>query len=281
MISLEATLSAETSFAKGLRVLGALADSGPLRVETIARQTQLPVSSVYRYVRDLVAAGLLESHEGVYYPGERIAQMARVASWTANLSRLGVPILTALTEQTGETSMLTVRIGRSALVLEQVESPHAMRLSFQRGSLRVLYAGASAKVVLAYASQSVIDDVLNGPVGRVGPNTPNTAMLRRQLLEVRSKGFAVTFGEADAQAVGVAVPVWCGGEFVCGLSVAGPAYRLAEGQTRWVLPLVQQAGEQLSELLEEATRPQMALENRTMDCPALPQSATARKQTGS
>jgi len=277
----EATLSAETSFAKGLRVLGALADSGPLRIETIARQTQLPVSSVYRYVRDLVAAGLLESHEGIYHPGERIAQMARVTSWTDNLSRLGTPILRDLTEQTGETSMLTVRVGRSALVLEQVESPHAMRLSFQRGSLRMLYAGASAKVVLAYAPQSVIDDVLNGPAAEVGPNTPSTAMLRRQLLEVRSNGFAVTFGEADAQAVGVAVPVSCGKEFVCGLSIAGPAYRLAEAQTRRVLRQVQKAGKQLSHLLEEATRPQSAPEGRTMDCPALPRGAAGRKRAGS
>lgn len=242
--------TSETSFAKGLRVLGALIDHGPLRVEAIAVETRLPVSSVYRYARDLVAAGILENDEGVYRPGERIAQMGRVTSWTDRLRRFGLPLLSELTDRTGETSMLTVRVGQSALVTERVESAQAVRLSFQRGAMRALYAGASAKVLLAYSPAAVQERVFADPMPPLGDNTPTASALRRQVAETRAKGFAISYGEADPHAVGVAVPVFCGPELICGLSIAGPAYRLDQTQVHRVLREVQSAGEQLAHALE-------------------------------
>ncbi len=252
----------ETSFAKGLHVLGAVANNGPMRVDTIAEETELPVSSVYRYARDLVAAGFLESDEGIYRPGERLAQMARVTDWTGHLSQLGLPILIELAHESGETSMLAVRVGRSALVLDRVESSQAMRLSFQRGSLRMLYAGASAKVLLAYAPPTVVDDVLAHSMVKLTQNTPTAVSLRRQLANVRTNGYAVTYGEVDTHAVGVSVPIFHGPAFVCGLSVAGPAHRLDEKRIRRVLSLIQAAGEQLS-LTLETTRDRAPLGTRT------------------
>lgn len=242
--------STETSFAKGLRVLGALMDYGPMRIETIAQETGLPVSSVYRYARDLIAAEILENDNGVYSPGERLAQLARVTSWTDRLSRFGLPVLRELTERTGETSMVTVRVGQSALVVDRVESKQAIRLSFQRGSLRALYAGASAKVLLAYAPQSVVDAILNAPMPTLGDNTPTPSVLRRQLADVRSRRYAISFSEADSHAVGVAVPVFCGKELIGGLSVAGPAWRLDHTQARHALRQVQAAATQLTHALE-------------------------------
>lgn len=240
----------ETSFAKGLRVLGVLIDNGPLRIEEIAAQVRIPASSVYRYARDLVAAGIIDGNDGVYSPGERLTQLAQVTSWTDRLTRFGLPVLSDLTKQTGETSILTVRVGHQALVVERAESSHAMRLSFERGALRVLYAGASAKVLLAYAPQTVIDQVLADPMPPLAEHTPTRARLRQQLADVRDHDYAISYGEVDSQAVGVAVPVFCGPEFIAGLSVAGPAHRLGQTQARRVLHQAQAAAQTLTTYLE-------------------------------
>lgn len=241
----------ETSFAKGLRVLGVLIDFGPMRIEAVVEKVGLPASSVYRYARDLVAAGILENDDGVYCPSERLAQLSRVTSRTDRLTRFGLPVLTKLARDSGETAMLTVRVGRSALVLCRVESEHAIRLSFQRGALRVLYAGASAKVLLAYAPRPIVDTVLKSPMPQYDTgDIPTSEVLRNQIAAVRAKGYAVTHGEVDRFAVGIATPVFCQSKFVCGLSVAGPASRIDQTSTQRILRQVKLAADELGNALE-------------------------------
>lgn len=240
-----------SSFARGLEVLAALADHGPMRADVIAARTGMPASTVYRYIRSLVAFGFLESRDGVYAPGERLAQLTRVSTWTDQLLRLGAPILQNLAALSGETAMLTVRVGHSAQVIDRVESPQAMRLSFQPGSLHPIYAGASAKVLLAYAPAAVVEDVVAHGLTPLTPSTPDEDKLRRQLAAIRGNGYSVTHAEADMHAVAVAVPVFRDNTCICGLSIAGPAYRFEPARAHQLISLVRKEGRQLSDALTE------------------------------
>ncbi|WP_255950591.1 IclR family transcriptional regulator [Streptomyces odontomachi] len=237
-----------TSLGKGLAVLAALADGGPMRVDTLAECTGLPPSTVYRYVRELVAFGFIEPRDGVYVAGERLARLAHSSGWNHRLTRYSSPLLAELSRASGESAILTVLVGRSALVVDRAESPQAIRLSFEQGGLLPLHAGASAKIVLAYAPQMVIDDVIEHALpGDRG----NAAALRlcAQLAEVRRTGQVVTHGEADQHAVGIAVPVFTGSTFTCGLSLAGPAYRIDAARARELGDLLRRAGRRLSQTL--------------------------------
>lgn len=237
------------SFARGLEVLGALADNGPMRADAIAAYADMPLSTVYRYMRSLVAHGFVEAREGTYAPGERLAQMARTSGWSDQVLTLGTPVLRELAAATGESAVLTTRVGRSALVIDHVESAHAIRLSFQRGALLPLYAGASAKVLLAYAPRAVLADIIAEGLRPFTPRTPNERRLRQQLADIRADGHSVTHGEADEHAVGIGVPVFRGAAVACGLSVAGPRVRLEPGRIQDVLDQVTAAGARLTDAL--------------------------------
>lgn len=245
----ELPVHAETSLGRGLRVLAALADHGPMRVDALAACTGLPTSTVYRYVRQLVAFGFLEARDGAYVPGIRVKQMTRGNDDADQLIQLGAPMLAALTEQSGETSMLAVRAGRSALILDRVESLQAIRLSFARGSLRPLYAGATSKVLLAYAPPTIVEGVLGSEYPSLTANTPAKPALRRQLSEIRAMGYAITHGEADLHAVGIAVPVFRGRACLCGLSIAGPEQRFGPERITELLTLLRGTAAQFSEML--------------------------------
>lgn len=236
-----------TSLSRGLRVLAALADEGPMRADAIADSTGLPISTVYRYLREFVSFGFLEARQGAYVAGSRLSQMVQVNGAADRLAQAGARVLATLAERSGETAMLTVRVGCSALVLDRVESAQAIRLSFQRGAVRPLYAGASAKVLLAFAPSAVVEAVLRG--GELRPltdHTPDRVALRRQLNRIRAQRCAITFGESDAHAVGIAVPVFRGRACVCGLSIAGPEQRFRPEHLDELARLVRGAGDQLS-----------------------------------
>lgn len=218
--------SSDSSFAKGIGVLAAIIDGGPRRVDDLATQTGLPTSTVYRFVRTLVDTGFLEARDGVYHLGPRLVTVQGSDVGIEWLRRLATPLMRELVAATEESVVLTVRTGLSALVVETVDSPHLMRLSFTRGTVRPLHAGASAKVLLAFSADDVVRSVLSRELERFSAGTPDSATLTRQINEIRAQGYVTTHGEVDPFASAIGVPVLRGGELVCGLSVAGPEMRL-------------------------------------------------------
>lgn len=240
-----------SSFGRGLNVLAAVVDGGPQRVDEIAQRTELSPSSVYRFVRTLVNAGFLEPDDGVYRVGPRLQRIRDEREIGERLRSLAIPLLRSLVEDTSETALLTVRVGRSALVVESVDSPHSMRVSFTRGQLRPLHAGASAKALLAFAPETVIDEVLRHDLEWFTTNTPTKTRLRRQLADIREQGYVVSHGEVDQFAVAIGVPVLRHGELVCALSIAGPEHRFAGSRNQVELRALQIAARQLEAALDD------------------------------
>jgi DNA-binding IclR family transcriptional regulator len=234
---------------RGLDVLTLLAERGGLRVDTLAADLDLPLSTAYRYVGTLCRSGFLEEVDGTYVPGGRLLRLARVGNRHDSLVRSAQPILRSLVTETQETALLTVRAGTMALCLDRAESPRPVRLSLDTGALRPLYAGASAKILLAFAPDAVVGEVLEGELPALTPHTPRRHELPRQLRAIRGQGYAVTHGELDPHAVGVAVAIPSGVEPVCSLSVAGPATRLDEQTVRRVLDRLREAARALASLL--------------------------------
>lgn len=213
------------TFDRGLAVLTAIADLGVLRVREIAERTGLPPSTTYRYLRSLVAAGLVSADDGRYWLGERLGGSAEAAGTHERFRQAYELLMSNLAARSRETVLLTTRVGLSALVVHSVDSPQSMRLSFNKGNLLPLYAGASAKTLLAFSASEVQDEVLNSPLNRLASNTPTKAALSRQLRAIRDQGYCVTSSEVDEFAVAVGVPVYRGEAVVYALSIAAPAQR--------------------------------------------------------
>ena len=55
----------DTSFARGLRLLLAVSDRGEVRADELAAALEMPVSTVYRYLRTLVEFGFVDRTVGV------------------------------------------------------------------------------------------------------------------------------------------------------------------------------------------------------------------------
>lgn len=238
-----------SSFTRGLQVLATVAERGPVRVEQLAEQLAIPPSTLYRYVRALKDGGFVEERDGAYEAGIWFLQFAGRNIGDHFLLERSGPLLRAIARYTGETAIMTVRSGAAALCLNSVESPLKVRLSFQRGAVAPLYAGASAKILLAFSPPTVLEEVLAAGLRPLTPNTPDEPRLRLQLAEIRARGYATTDSEIDPGASAVAVPVLWADTIVCALSVAGPSFRFTPARQQQVLRVLQGAARRLKDAL--------------------------------
>lgn len=237
-----------SSFERGLGVLIAICDRDPVRVEDLVTQLGLPASTVYRYLRPLRDLDLVTESDGYYRVGDRLAGNGRAVS-NETLALLARPILAELARDTGETALVTIRVGNHALCLAQVQSPHPVRMAFEIGQVLPLEAGAGSRVLLAHAPPEAVERVLGRDLPKHTQATPDGRKLRRQLESTRALGYTTSRGEFIPGAFAIAVPVFHGDEVIAGITVAGPANRCTHDWQVTARPLLIAAGRRLSDQL--------------------------------
>jgi DNA-binding IclR family transcriptional regulator len=215
----------DTSFARGLRLLLAVADRGEVRADELGSALEMPVSTVYRYLRTLADFGFVDRTGGTFRLGPKllIGTGANVSS--QQLIRHADPVLQRLTDETGETTLVVRRIGLAAVCLHAVETEATLRATYDVGSMGPLYAGAAARVLLAFAPPEILDEVLAGELDPLTPHTLDADGLRDSLGQIVLTGLATSHGERIPGTVAIAAPVFREDGIVGAIAVVGPAFR--------------------------------------------------------
>ncbi|GAB4098427.1 IclR family transcriptional regulator [Sinomonas halotolerans] len=219
------------SFERGLDILARIAEAGEASVESVAADLGIPPSSAYRYVRILRERGLVAEDAGLYGAGPALLELAGRHQRQARLAEVGGALARELADEIGETAVLVIRVGTRALCLRRAEPDKALKYTFAVNQLLPLHAGAGQRVLLAWAPDAVVEQVLAGPLERYTAQTPTGPQLRATLGQVRQAGWVLSRGELEQGAVSMAVPVVCEGEVIASLDVAGPEFRC--GTRRW------------------------------------------------
>ncbi len=218
----------------------------------VAESLRVSRSTAYRYLQSLIASGLLEEDAGRLRLGPKTLDLARIARKGIGLSEITRPVLRQLCDQVGETVLLTRPAGAGVVCLERAEPAHPIRLSYDRGQILPLNAGASAMVFMAWMADSELDDLLaTVSFDRFTSRTvTDAAGLRARVRQIRRQGYAVSHGELDPDVLGVAAPVLSTHPApVAAISVAALAHRLPDERLTVVIQAVRDAADQISERL--------------------------------
>jgi IclR family transcriptional regulator, acetate operon repressor len=251
----------DTSFARGLRILLTVADRGEVRAEELSLLLDTPTSTVYRYLRTLTAFGFVDRHDGRYLLGPRLVIGSGTNVTSEQLIRIADPVLRYLVGETGETAVITRRIGLSAVCLHQVESEQPLRVSLAPGSMAPLHAGATSRVLLAYALPEILDAVITRGLEKLTPATPDEAVLRAALSETREAGVARSEGELVSGSVGIAAPIFRDQGIVGAVGIIGPAGRCGLAWRARVMHLLPEAARTITAgLVDEAPHPAASIE---------------------
>lgn len=179
-------------------------------VAQIARRTDLPTSTAYRLVNDMVKHGLLErDSEGHLSIGLRLWELTLRGSPALGLRQAAQPFMSTLNQRIRQHTQLGVREGTDVLFIERLSSPGASANITKIAGRLPMNASSSGLVLLAYAPASLQEEVLSGPLGKLTPLTPSQPdTLRSLIARVKRQGFAIAPGYIEEVSTGIAVPVF-------------------------------------------------------------------------
>jgi DNA-binding IclR family transcriptional regulator len=221
----------------------------------VARALGLPIPTAHRILIALKRHGYVTQHEDTkrFRLGLAALHLGDRARAVVDLRSVALPSLRRLTQETGETSLLTVLSPSRdrGMCLERVETSHPLRLSVQPGRQAPLYAGASQKVLLAFMRDDEVDRVIAGGLEHLCHATiTDPRLLREELDLVRSRGWAGSYEETNVGVWGVAVPLLDARDgVVCAVGIAGPSARLTSARVRADIERVHAAAAQIGRAL--------------------------------
>lgn len=245
----------DTSFARGLRLLLTVADRGEVRADELGALLDMPLSTVYRYLRTLGEFGFIDRHGGQFRlgPSLHIGTGANVSA--ERLIRHADAALRMLVQETGETAAVVRRIGLSCVCLHEVESDESLRVTLPPGTMSPLYAGAPGRVLLAFAPAEVLDEVLGQDLLRITGSTPTEDELRAGLGGIVMTGMAMSEGELIDGSLAIAAPLFREDGIVGAIALLGPAFRCDAAWQARAGRLLQEAAREINASLAEDRSP--------------------------
>jgi DNA-binding IclR family transcriptional regulator len=240
-----------TSLQRGLRILQLMGQAGRgLPASEIAKLSNLPVSTVHRFLVNLAGGGFLFKDElSNYHLGVACVSLGQSAREQLDVRKASLAHLEQLNRNTRETVHLTVRYKLTAVYIEKLDSPEPLRIHSRIGASVPLYCTGVGKVMLAYLDEEELNSAINGiELRRFTENTVGSIQeLRTQLARVRKDGFACDMEEHEPHIRCIAAPIFDqAGRVNASLSVTGPAVRMSTTRLREIAPLVREAGLKIS-----------------------------------
>lgn len=228
------------SLEKGLRLLQSLSERTDgewhgLSLKDVAAASELDKATAYRLLRSLAKYGFVSQDErGRYAVGSAALALAHAAFQSNRLVRRTLGIMRALHAATTETINLAERHDLASVTIHEIPSAHQVRYTTRIGAASPLHLGASSRATLAFSAPAVRDAVLAQPLARITDNSiVDPAALERMLADVRSDGFATSFGERVPGTNSIAVPLLApDGHAIGSLAILWPSRGAAVDRTR-------------------------------------------------
>ena len=213
----------------------------------------------YRYVRELLATGLLiRVGAGEYSLGPRIIELDRLIRHADPMMVHGMGVIADLVGATGCDVMLAALYGDRIVTTHQEPGLERLRLSFGRGQALPLFRGAGSKIILAYLKPARLARLFEAhaaEIAAVGLGG-TLAELRGHLAGIRRAGHAVSTGELDPGFYGLAAPVFGrDGEVLGSVIAALSTARLAITDVRALTRHVTAAAGRLTASIAAANSP--------------------------
>jgi len=233
------------SVSRALALLTLFDDETPMRtLRDLIDSSELPKTTVLRLIQTLEQFGyLFERADGRYCLGPALIRLSRAVEQVWRLPVAADATMEGLRDQTNETVNLYVLEGRSRVCVAQKQGTQNIRYVVPIGLPLPLWAGASAKVLLADQGQKFVERVLRE--GR------KDARFRQwfvdELDRVRESGVAVSRGERDPAAASVAAPIRGGDRTIAALAISGPVTRFTPDRVKELARTLNQAVERMQD----------------------------------
>lgn len=213
-----------------LRLLQLLRDTGALKLTDAAEELQVSPSTAHRLLSMLVYRGFsVQDESRIYHPGPGIVANAGADSAHRRLLQIVRPHLVVLSERTGETSNVMVRVGTTTRFLASEEGTDIVRIGSRAGEILPARHTSGGQALLAELDPEILANLYRSRSAQASGeflDTEEFLHFQRQLEAILRSGSALNRErtERGVAARGVAIhdP---DGNAVAAISVAVPTHR--------------------------------------------------------
>ena len=224
-----------------------------LSADQIAEQLGLTRTTCYRYIAELMQAGLLVSSAGVYSLGPRIIQFDYRIRESDPLINCADDILGEVANMTHAVGLLASMYNDQIINIHQTASGDRVQLQYSRGKAVPTFRSSSSKVIVANLKPARLKRLWGAhredpDVLTLGADWPafNAYMER-----IRKSGYWVSRQELEADAVGLAVPVFFGpGDVAGSMTLIFHPEHFARFREEEIGRLLRKAASDVNKLLE-------------------------------
>lgn len=247
------------SVQRALELLSAVAHGEEMPLAQLAEATSLAPSTAHRLLTTLVDLGFVQQDPSRRYgPGQRLLGLVSAAEQrVAALRAAALPHMTELVQACGETAHLTILDGREVVFVDQVLGPGTIRMEVKVGTRMDAHVTAAGKALLAWQSEAYVGSLLETDLQRFTPQTiTDPDDVRRELTQVRQRGWATESEEHEHGAACVAAPILgTTGPPLASLSISGPTSRLRPREMTSLGTRIRDAADGVARSLESSGPP--------------------------
>ncbi|MFV2043475.1 MAG: IclR family transcriptional regulator [Anaerolineales bacterium] len=239
---------------RALQVLLQFDEAHPVwSADELAAVLGLHRSIIYRILATLEHSRFVTQNgkRGMFRLGPSLVSLGNVVLSGIDLRQVAAPRMADVVRETGETAFLTVLSGDESVCIDKVESPIPIRVTLTIGSRHPLHAGASNKILLAYLPKAQIETYIAEGLNPITPNTIVEAdLLKKDLEEIRRKGFAFSIGELTPGMAAIGAPILdSNGSLEGALSISGLSTSFGDERLPMLVQAVCRAAEDISSQL--------------------------------
>lgn len=225
-----------------------------LGITELSRRTGLSTSTVHRILASMMDNDLVrQSADRRYSLGPLILQLGRNGGMPAAFRDAALPVAKRLRDETDETVGIHELLpNEHRAVIEQVESRQELRRTYTEFGVPIpLHHGAPGKALLSHLPTERQEWWLSQPIDPATPRTiDDPRALRRQLREIRARGWAYSDAERTSGIRAVAAPVTDhAGDVVGALGLSVPTVRMDDDRRQVLGEAVREAAWQVSLVL--------------------------------
>lgn len=221
-------------------------EGGEVTLSQLSLSTDLPLPTIHRLLRTLVAKGYVRQMPSRRYAlGPGLIRLGEGAS--RQLGSLAGPQLKELVDRLGETANMAVLDSDMVVYVAQVPSSHSMRMFTEVGRRVHAHDTGVGKAMLSQLSEAAVRKVIEkaGMPAHTDHSIRSIDELLAELKVIRERGYAIDEQEQEVgvRCFAIAVP---GAPTPTAVSVSGPVSRVDEAFAGRAVPLLREAALSIS-----------------------------------
>jgi DNA-binding IclR family transcriptional regulator len=217
---------------RAIDVLDALKDAGrPVGVRALASTVGVSPGTMHRLLSTLKERGLVQQDEEsrAYWLGWGLVDYSNLLlRASSRIAEIAAPYAERLSDLTRETVTVQVPAGVWCVCVFEINGSHELQRRVGVGRRIPLYAGASARSILAFLPKDIVERVLSpDALVQVAPNTiVDPRVVREHLAEIAAARLAWSQEESALGIAALASPLLRHDGTAAGsLSISGPVER--------------------------------------------------------